>query len=68
MSCIKYVDIRYKYAIGYVEDGIVKIVFVKSADNDSDILTKNLNTELHEKHSNKIVDEKHLDVPSLKNI
>ena len=31
----------------YVKDGVVKIVFVKSADNDSDILTKNLSAELH---------------------
>ena len=36
----KHVDIRYKYVNEYVEDGVVKIVFVKSADNDSDILTK----------------------------
>ena len=39
--CTKHVDIRYKYVNEYVEDGVVKIVFVKSADNDSNILTKN---------------------------
>ena len=54
----KHVDIRYKYVNEYVEDGVVKIVFVKSADNDSDILTKNLSAELHEKHSKKMVGEK----------
>ena len=37
----KHVDIRYKHVNEYVEDGVVKIVFVKSADNDSNILTKN---------------------------
>ena len=37
----KHVNIRYKYVNEYVKDGVVKIVFVKSADNDSDILTKN---------------------------
>ena len=37
---------------------VVKIVFVKSADNDSDILTKNISAELHEKHSRKMVGEK----------
>ena len=40
-SHTKHVDICYKYANDYVEDGIVKIIFAKSADNNSDILTKN---------------------------
>ena len=48
-------DIRYKYVNEYVEDGVVKIVFVKSVDNDNDILTKNLSAELHKKHSKKMV-------------
>ena len=39
-SCTKHVDIRYKYVNEFVEDEIVKIVFVKSADNGSNILTK----------------------------
>ena len=50
----KDVDIRYKYVNEYVEDRVVKIVFVKSDDNDSNILTKNLNAELHVKHSKKV--------------
>ena len=41
----KHVDIRYNYVNEYIEDGIVNIIFVKSADNDSDILVKNLSTE-----------------------
>ena len=53
----KHVDIRYKYVNEYVEDGIVKIIFVKSADNDSNILSKNLSVELYEKHSKKMVVE-----------
>ena len=51
-------DIRYKYVNKYVKDGVVKIVFVTSADNDSNILTKNLSVELHEKHCKKIMVEK----------
>ena len=58
MSHTKHMDIRYKYVNEYVEDGVVKKVFVKSADNDSDILTKMISTELHEKHSRKMVGEK----------
>ena len=45
-SCTKHVDIQYKYVYENV-DRIVKIIFVKSADNDSDILTKNVSAELH---------------------
>ena len=40
MSCTKHVNIRYKYVNEYVEDGIVKIMLVKFADNESDILIK----------------------------
>ena len=36
-----HVDISYKHVNAYVEDGIVKIIFVKSFDNDSNILIKN---------------------------
>eukprot|EP01083_Nonionella_stella_P004795 13981_1 len=48
----EYVDIRYKYVNEYVEDGVIKIIFVKSGDNDSDIMTKNLGGDLYSKHSN----------------
>ena len=39
-SCTKCMDIRYKYVNEYVDDRVVKIVFVKWADNDIDILKK----------------------------
>ena len=45
-SHTKHVDIQYKYVNEYVEDGIVKII------------TKNLSTDLHEKHARKMVVEK----------
>ena len=53
MSHTKHVDIRYKYVNEHVEDGIVKLIFVKSPDNDSNILIKNIIAELHEKHARK---------------
>ena len=56
--CTKHVDIRYKYVNEYVENGIVKINFIKSTDIDSNILTNNLSAELHEMHSKKMVGEK----------
>ena len=51
-SFIKHMDIRYKNVNEYFKDGAIKIIFVKSAYNDSDILTKNLSSELCKKHSN----------------
>ena len=39
----------------YVEDGIIKIIFVRSSDNDSDIMSKNLGSDIHSKHAGKIV-------------
>ena len=40
MSCTKHVDIRYKYINEYAENGVVKIIFAKSDENDSNILTR----------------------------
>ena len=42
MSFTKHFDIKYKYVNEYVEDGIVKSIFVKSAENDSNILKINV--------------------------
>ena len=67
-SCTKHVDIRYKYVSEYVKDCIVKIIFVKSVENDNNILTQNLSAELHEKHSKKLVGKKLEKVSSFKNI
>ena len=57
-SHTKHVDIRYMNDNIYIQDGIIKIIFVKSTDNNNNILTKNLSAELQEKHSNKMVGEK----------
>ena len=54
-SRANHVDIRTKYVNEYCEDGKIKIIFVKSVDNDSDICTKNLGGDLFEKHSMKLV-------------
>ena len=54
----KHVDIRYKFVNEFVEDGFLRIVFVRSEENDADMFTKNLKGELHEKHARKMIDEK----------
>ena len=51
----KHVDIRSKFVKEYCENGIVKILFVRSENNDSDIMTKNCPGPLHKKHSEKLV-------------
>ena len=53
----KHIDVRTKYVNEYVEDGVLKIVYVKSEENDADIFTKNLGGELHGKHVVKFVGE-----------
>ena len=47
----KHIDIRMHYIREYVEDGILKIIFVRSKDNEADIFTKNVTEELHKKHT-----------------
>ncbi len=51
----KHVDTRYHFVRNYIEDGILKVVFVRSEDNDADIFTKNTIIELFLKHRNKFI-------------
>ena len=46
----RHVDTRYHFVREHVEDGFIKIVFVKSEENDADIFTKNVGKEAYEKH------------------
>ena len=41
----RHIDIRYHFIREYVDQGIVKIVFVKSEDNKDDPFTKNLKND-----------------------
>ena len=38
----KHIDVRYHYVREFIEDGIVKIIFVRSKDNQADPFTKNV--------------------------
>jgi hypothetical protein len=53
----KHIDIRTHFVREYIEDGIVKVVFVKSEDNDADIFTKNTSEEIFKRHSDKLIEE-----------
>ena len=54
----KHVDTRYRFVNEFVEEGFLKIIFVRTFDNDADLFTKNLNGDIHKKHTDKMVEEK----------
>jgi hypothetical protein len=52
----KHIDVRAHFVREYIEDGILKVVFVRTDDNDADIYTKNTSEELFIKHASKNVE------------
>ena len=54
----KHLDICLRFVNQFVFEGFIKIIFVKSEDNDSDIFTKNLSGDAFDRHSKKLVVEK----------
>ena len=46
----KHVDICYHFIRQYIQEGTVKLEFVKSRENDADLFTKNVNGETFEEH------------------
>ena len=54
----KHIDVRYRFVNEFIEDGIIKVIFVKTEENDSDGFTKNLNGDLYEKHKTKFIADK----------
>jgi hypothetical protein len=53
----RHVDTRYHFVRENLEDGIIKIEFVKSVTNKSDIFTKNVTQEIYKKHVEKFLEE-----------
>lgn len=51
----KHIDTRYHFVREYIERGVLKIIFVRSAENDADIFTKNLPTDPYLKHQEKVM-------------
>ncbi len=56
----KHVDICWRFVNEFVEDGFLKVIFVRSENNDADIFTKNLKGEKFEKHSLKMIEKRNL--------
>jgi hypothetical protein len=47
------VDTRYHFVRENLDDGIIKIKFIKSVENQSDIFTKNVTQEIYKRHVEK---------------
>ena len=57
-SRTKHADIRYHYVREFIIDGFIKIIFFKSDENKSDIFTKNVSSDIYEKHKQHYIEEK----------
>jgi hypothetical protein len=53
----RYIDTRYHFVQVNLEDGIIKIEFIKSVENRSDIFTKIATQEIYENHVEKFLEE-----------
>ena len=50
----KHVDTRYHFVRDYIENGVLKVTFVRLEMNDADIFTKNLGNDSFNVHTNKL--------------
>jgi hypothetical protein len=46
----KHIDIRYHFTRNLVEDRVIQVDYIPTAENTADLLTKGLPRETHEKH------------------
>jgi len=53
----KHVDTRTHFVRNYVENGTIKIIFIRSEDNDADVFTKNKSENTYDKHTRKFMIE-----------
>ena len=51
----KHVDVRYHFVREFIQDGFIRIIFVKTRENAADIFTKNTSTEIQERHVRKML-------------
>ena len=57
-SRTRHMDTRHHYVNDLQDDGIIKVKFVRSEDNVSDIATKNVTGEIFRKHEDSVVANK----------
>ena len=53
----QHINVRYHFVREYVENGVVKIVFVRLEKNNSDVFTKNTMREIFHRHTGKFMVE-----------
>ena len=54
----KHVNVCYGFVQQFCLEGFIKVVFVKTDENDADFFTKNLDGEKFAKHADKLVADK----------
>ena len=47
----KHVDVHFHFVREFIEEGFIKIIFVRTKDNKADIFTKNVVGDLFDKHN-----------------
>ena len=53
----KHIDLKTHFVREYIDKGVVKIVFIRSAENDSDIWTKNVGEGIFTRHTDKFMNK-----------
>ena len=53
----KHIDMKFHFVREHMEDGILKILYVCSKENDADVFTKNLGGKQQEMHMGKFMCE-----------
>ena len=51
----KHIDVKYHYIREQIDEGLIKIKFVKSQDNPADLFTKNLKGEAYKYHADRLL-------------
>ena len=66
-SRTKHIDLKTHFVREYIDKGIVKILFIRSAENDSDIWTKNVGENTFTKHTDKFMSKTEENWESVRN-
>ena len=59
-SRTKHVELKYHFIRQYVEEGFIRIIFVRTEENISDVFTKNVTGEIQERHIQEFIVNKDL--------
>jgi len=51
----KHIDVRYHFLRDKVKDGSIRFVYVRSENNPSDLCTKNVRQQVHDRHADNIL-------------